>query len=85
MRRAAIDDQEYRVRGSNHQTFEKLNEDIGVDAAFFLDHEAHVTARSDRRDQASVTGLGLSIPFASSSRRIVLLSGVGAWPPPDGV
>ena len=35
--------------------------------------------------QASVTGLGLSIPFASSSRRIVLLSGVGAWPPPDGI
>jgi hypothetical protein len=29
------------VRGSNHQTFEKLDEDIGVDAAFFLDHEAH--------------------------------------------
>ena len=24
MRRAAIDDQKYRVRGSNHQTFEKL-------------------------------------------------------------
>ena len=33
---------------------------------------------------ASVTGLGLSIPLASSSRRLVLLSGVGAWPPPDG-
>ena len=51
------------MRGSNHQTFEKLDEDIGVDAAFFLDHEAHVTVRRDRRDQASVTGLGLSIPF----------------------
>ena len=40
------------MRGSNHQTFEKLDEDIGVDAAFFLDHEAHVTTRRDRRDQA---------------------------------
>ena len=37
------------MRGSNHQTFEKLDEDIGVDAAFFLDHEAHVTTRRDRR------------------------------------
>ena len=47
------------MRGSNHQTFEKLNEDIGVDAAFFLDHEAHVTARSDCRDQAhAVAGSG---------------------------
>jgi transposase len=33
---------------------------------------------------ASVTGLGLSILLASSSRRLVLLSGVGAWSPPDG-
>jgi hypothetical protein len=29
-RRAAIDDQKFRVRGSNHQTFEKLDEDIGA-------------------------------------------------------
>ena len=36
------------------------------------------------RKTTSVTGLGLSIPLASSSRRLVLLSGVGAWPPPDG-
>ena len=37
MRRTAIDDQEYRVRGSNHQTFEKLDEDIGVDATLYGD------------------------------------------------
>ena len=40
------------MRRSNHQTFERLDEDIGIDAAFFLDHEAHVTTRRDRRDQA---------------------------------
>src|SRR5471030_475188 len=70
MRRAAIDDQEYWVRGSNHQTFEKLDEDIGVDAAFFLDHETHVTARRDRRDQAhAVAGSGCldDWRFASSA------------------
>ncbi len=44
-----------------------------------------ILQRGKQINQASVTGLGLSIPFASSSRRIVLLSGVGAWPPPDGV
>src|SRR4249920_301541 len=47
------------------------------------------TARTDPKmvtgeGLAPVTGLGLSIPLASSSRRLVLLSGVGAWPPPDG-
>ena len=70
MRRAAIDDQKYRVRGSNHQTFENLDEDIGVDVAFFLDHEAHVTARSDRRNQAhAVAGSGCldDRSFASSA------------------
>ena len=58
------------MRGSNHQTFEKLDEDIGVDAAFFLDHEAHVTARRDRRDQAhAVAGSGCldDRRFASSA------------------
>ena len=47
------------MRGSNHQTFEKLDEDIGVDAAFFLDHEAHVTTRSDREIRLMRSGLRL--------------------------
>jgi hypothetical protein len=33
-RRAAIDDQKYRVHGSNHQTFEKLDEDIGAQGRY---------------------------------------------------
>jgi hypothetical protein len=30
------------------QAFQELDKNIGVDAGFFLDHEPHVAARSDR-------------------------------------
>src|ERR1700757_551160 len=47
----AVNDEENPVLGTDHQPPEKLDESIGVDAAFFLDHEPHVTARSYRRDE----------------------------------
>jgi hypothetical protein len=42
---ATIDDQKNLTRGSNDQAFKEFDEDIGIDTAFFLDHETHVTAR----------------------------------------
>src|SRR5207248_10438310 len=44
--------EENLVLGADHQPSEKLDENLGVDAAFFLDHEPHVAARSNRRDEA---------------------------------
>ena len=59
MRRATINNQEDRARGSNQETFEEFDKDIGIDPAFFLYHEAHATARRHRRDQAhAVAGAG---------------------------
>src|SRR6202790_4029977 len=51
MRGAAIDNKKDRALGAGNQALQELNEDRGVDAAFFLDHEPHVTARRDRRNQ----------------------------------
>src|SRR5207248_6157631 len=48
----AVNDEENLVLGADHQPSEKLDENLGVDAAFFLDHEPHVAARSNRRDEA---------------------------------
>ena len=50
----AVNDQENTVLGANHQPPKKLDENVGVDAAFFLDHEPHMAARSHRRDQTHV-------------------------------
>jgi hypothetical protein len=36
-------------------------------------------------NNASVTGLSVSIPFFEPVAGVLLLSGVGAWPPPNGV
>src|SRR5260370_7690767 len=52
MRRPAVNDQKNLVLGPDHEPPEKLNEHIGIDAAFLLDHEPHMAARGDRRDQA---------------------------------
>jgi len=41
-----------RTARSGDQTFRKFDENTGVNATFFLDHEAHVTARRDRRATA---------------------------------
>ena len=48
---SAINDEKDHALGAGRQSFQKLNEHIGVDAAFSDDHEPHVTARSDRRYQ----------------------------------
>ena len=70
MHRATIDDQKNLTCGSNDQAFKEFDEDIGIDTAFFLDHETHVTARRDCRDQAhAVAGSGFldDRRFASSA------------------
>ena len=45
MGRTAVNDEENTVLGAGHQPRKKLDENIGVDATFFLDHEPH------RRDE----------------------------------
>jgi hypothetical protein len=58
------------VRASNH-TFEELDKDIGLDAAFFVVHEAHVTARREPpRSGSCRSGLRLldDRSFASSAQ-----------------
>jgi hypothetical protein len=35
-----------------HEALEKFDENSGVNSTFFLDHETHVAARRDSRDQA---------------------------------
>src|SRR6516165_2654357 len=47
----AVNDEKNLVLGADHQAPEKLDENIGIDAAFFLDRESHMAARSHRRDQ----------------------------------
>src|SRR5213082_759598 len=48
----AVNDEENLVLGADHQPLKKLDENLGVDVAFFLDHEPHMAARSHRRDEA---------------------------------
>src|ERR1700719_1537018 len=52
MGRASIDDQENRALGTGDEALEKFDENIGVDAASVLDHEPHLAARGDCRDEA---------------------------------
>src|SRR5215471_2904878 len=52
MRRSAVNNQKNLVLGSGHEPPEKLNEHIGIDATFVLDHEPHMATRGDGRDQA---------------------------------
>ena len=47
-----IDDQENRALGAGHQALEKLDEDCCIHPALFFDHEPHMAARGNRRDQA---------------------------------
>ena len=49
---ATIDDQENRALGAGHQALEKLDEDRGIHPALVFDHEPHMAARGNRRDQA---------------------------------
>src|SRR6266446_6064300 len=74
MRGPAVNDQKNLVLGPDHEPPEKLNEHIGIDAAFLLDHEPHVAARRDGRDQAHAVpssrtrhdrGLALQAPGAT--------------------
>ena len=51
MRGAAIANKKDRALGAGGPALQELNEDSGVDAVFFLDHEPHVTARRDRGNQ----------------------------------
>jgi hypothetical protein len=52
MSRAAINNQEDRPLCPNQKPFQKLDEYIGINAAFFLDHKPHVALRGNRREQA---------------------------------
>src|SRR5438445_6270289 len=52
MGRAAIHNQEDRPLCPNQKPFQKLDEYIGINAAFFLDHKPHMALRCNRRDQA---------------------------------
>src|SRR5215472_12915350 len=51
MGRTAVNDEENTILGAGHQPCKKLDENIGVDATFFLDHEPHMASRGHRRDQ----------------------------------
>src|SRR4029077_8251898 len=48
----SIDNQENRACGTGDEALEKFNEDSGIDTALLLDHEPHLAARGDRRDEA---------------------------------
>ena len=52
MRWASIGNQENGALRADKKPLQKLDEDIGVHAAFFLDHETHVPFRRDCRDEA---------------------------------
>ena len=47
--RMAIDDQEHRLLGIDHQALEELDEHLCTDGAF-MQHEPKLTLRADRRD-----------------------------------
>src|ERR1700751_6449873 len=67
---AAVNDEENPVVGADHQPLEELNENVGVDAAFFLDHEPHMAARSHRRDETHA----VSRPGTQHDRSLALLA-----------
>src|SRR6266478_7484399 len=78
MRRPAVNDQKNLVLGPDHEPPEKLNEHIGIDAAFLLDHEPHMAARGDRRDQAHAIPRpctryngGLPLPAPGATRMMI--------------
>ena len=49
---STIDNEKDRPLGARDQAFQELDKNIGVDPAFFLDHEPHVATRRDRRPTA---------------------------------
>jgi hypothetical protein len=51
MGRATIDDQKDFALGIFRQALQEFDEDIGVDAPLIDDHESHMAARGDRRNQ----------------------------------
>jgi hypothetical protein len=56
---APIHDQEDFTPGALDQAFQEFNKDTGIDAALFNDHEPHVAARGDRRNQThAMAGAG---------------------------
>src|SRR5260370_25259134 len=78
MRGPAVNDQKNLVLGPDHEPPEKLNEHIGIDAAFLLDHEPHVAARRDGRDQAHAVprsrtphDRGLALPAPGATRMMI--------------
>ena len=68
----AVNDEKNLVLGADHQTPNKLDENLGVDAAFFLDHEPHMAARSHRRDEAH----SVPRPSPQHNRGLTLLAQV---------
>src|SRR5262249_15195149 len=65
----------------------RLNTDL-LRESLVLRHSRQPNSHASCIIRASVTGLGLSIPFSTCEHPfagVVLLYGVGARPPPDGV
>src|ERR1039457_7383428 len=52
MSRAAINNQEDFPLCPDQKPFQKLDEYIGINAAFCLDHKPHMTLRCNRREKA---------------------------------
>src|SRR4051812_24738160 len=52
MSRAAINNQEDCPLCPNQKPFQKLDEYIGINAAFCLDHKPHIALPCNRREQA---------------------------------
>ena len=52
MSRGTINNQGDRPLCLNQKPFQQLNEYIGINADFFLDHKPHVALRGNRREQA---------------------------------
>ena len=63
----------------------EANTMASLSVEMFQTAEAKLT-RAEAGSTASVTGLWMSIPLSADPVvGVVLLSGVGTWPPPDGV
>src|SRR5258708_24468291 len=78
MRRPAVNDQKNLVLGPDQDPHENLNEHIGISAQFPLNHEPHMAARGDRRDQAHAIPRpcpryngGLPLPAPGATRMMI--------------
>src|SRR5258707_2281535 len=78
MRRPAVNDQKTLMLATDLERPVKLSEQLGIDAAFFRDHEPHMSARGDRRDQAHAIPRpctryngGLPLPAPGATRMMI--------------